>query len=271
MQDFLHYLTITGASLVTNWRAVLEIVILALGLYSIFALLKGTRGGGILKGIGLVIIGLVLLMFLVARFLELNAIVWILEKLIAMEFIMLVIIFQPELRRIFFNIGQSPIFQKYIPNQYPVIDEIVRAVHSLSSKKTGVLIALERTTSLKSYIEGGTSINAEVSSALIGTIAYNGTPLHDGAIIIQNDRLTAAGCLLPLSTNPEIGKSLGTRHRAAVGLTEESDAIVVIVSEETGKISLSVRGHLTQGLNRESLHKILVDLGGDTEGEAGNE
>ncbi len=268
MQIFLDYLHNSGLDLVNNWRAILEVFILALGLYSIFALMKGTRGDGILKGLGLVVIGLVLVMFLIARMLELNSIVWILEKLIAMEFIMLVIIFQPELRRIFFNIGQSPLFQKYIPSQYPIIEEIVRAVHSLSSKKTGVLIAIERTTSLKTYIEGGTSIDAEVTPALICTIAYNGTPLHDGAIIIQNDRLTAAGCLLPLSTNPEIGKNLGTRHRAAVGLTEESDAIVVVVSEETGKISVSVRGHLTQGLNKDSLRKILIDLGGQAEGES---
>lgn len=250
------------------WHSGLEISFIAIILYGIFALLKGTRGGGILKGLGLVAVVLVLLSFVMARFLELNAILWLLEKMVAIGFISLVIIFQPELRRVLFNIGEHPVFQKYIPNQQPIINELVKAVHNLSSKKTGILIAIERSTTLKQYIDGGTRIDAEVRAALLSTIAYFGTPLHDGAVIIQQDRLVAAGCLFPLSHNPDIGKTLGTRHRAAIGLTEETDAVVIVVSEETGKISVAVRGHLTQGLNRDSLRKILVDLCGEVEVES---
>jgi diadenylate cyclase len=148
----------------------------------------------------------------------------------------------------------------FLKRENVVIDEIVTAASRLAKDKIGALIAVEREIGLGSFIEGGVYIDAEVSADLIDAVFWPGSALHDGAIIIQSGRIAAAGCLLPLTDNPEVSKRLGTRHRAAIGLTEETDAITVVVSEETGKISLGVRGHLEQDLDRESLRKIMREL-----------
>ena len=141
-----------------------------------------------------------------------------------------------------------------------LIEELIRAVSNLSKEKIGALIAIEREISLGTYVEGGVFIDAEVKADLIDTVFWPGSALHDGAIVIQNERIAAAGCLFPLTENPEISKRLGTRHRAAIGLTEETDAVTVVVSEETGNISVGVRGHLERDLDRDSLRRILREL-----------
>ncbi|MHC4597391.1 MAG: diadenylate cyclase, partial [Planctomycetota bacterium] len=154
----------------------------------------------------------------------------------------------------------NPFVSVFLKKEIVVIEEIVLATNRLAKDKIGALLAIEREIGLGSFIEGGVYIDAEMSADLIDAIFWPGSALHDGAIIIQSGRIAAAGCLFPLTDNPEVSKRLGTRHRAAIGLTEETDAITVVVSEETGKISLGVRGHLEQDLDREGLRKILREL-----------
>src|SRR6185503_19923210 len=163
-------------------------------------------------------------------------------------------------RRGLVRLGEYPFIKLFIKREVNVLDEIVEAVVRCAKKKVGALIALEREIGLGPYIEGGVKCDAEVRSELIDTIFFPGTALHDGAIIIQDQRIAAAGCLFPLTDNPSISKALGTRHRAAIGLTEESDAVTIVVSEETGQISVGVDGELHRNLDKEALEAMLRRL-----------
>jgi len=240
--------------------ALLEIFILFLIIYAVLRFLIGSRGAPVLRGI-LLLIGLSIgIVFFAASLLELSHIIWVFEKLAALFFVALLIIFQPELRRGLLRIGMRGWFGGVVKVHSPAIDEIVEACVQMSQQKIGALLAIQRTVVLASYIEGGTRLNSEITSELLRTIFYDGTLLHDGGVIVQGSRLAAAGCLFPLSENPELSKTLGTRHRAALGLSEENDAVTVVVSEETGHISLGVDGKLLQNLSHEELHKKLTAL-----------
>jgi len=238
----------------------IEVFLIFLVIYTILSFLQGTRGAGILKGLAL-LVGIVLVgVFVLTRWLDLKRIDFMFKEFMAVSVFALVIIFQQEIRRGLMRIGQNPFLGRFVRSETALVEEIIRGITRLAKDKIGALIAIEREIGLGSYVEGGVVIDAEVKADLIDTIFWKGSALHDGAIIIQNDRIAAAACLFPLTENPELSKRLGTRHRAAIGLTEETDAITIVVSEETGRISVGVRGHLEQDLDSQSLRKILMEL-----------
>ncbi|MCZ7647184.1 MAG: diadenylate cyclase CdaA [Planctomycetota bacterium] len=246
------------------WRgglvAVFEIFLLFLVIYLLFRFLRGSRGAAVLRGI-FTVIGLIFgIVFLFASLFELEHITYIFEKLAALFFIALLIIFQPELRRGLLRLGLTGPFGHFVQASSPVLDEIVQAATAMSQRSVGALIAIQREVPMNAYVEAGTPMNSEVSSELLQTIFHPGSALHDGAVIVQGNRIAAAGCLLPLTENPELSKTMGTRHRAGIGLSEESDAVTVVVSEETGRISLGFDGKLKQGLSPDELRKELTRL-----------
>ncbi len=247
----LHYL---------DWRAAIEILLLAAVFYLALRFLRGSRGAGILKGLGIVVVvGFFGVLFL-ARFLHLRVIGELATGAVAIFSFALLVIFQPELRRALVRLGQSPLFGLFSRSHKELTEQLIDAVSTLSREKIGALMAIEREVGLRSYAEGGVRLDAEVSSPLLVTIFHPGTPLHDGAVIIQGDRIVAAGCLFPLTENVDVGSGLGTRHRAGIGVTEDSDAIAIIVSEETGGISVALKGQITRDLDPESLRMILRSL-----------
>ena len=241
-------------SLLYLWRPILEILFIWLLVYSLIRFFEGTRAVQVLMG--LLILAIV---FNIAKALELETINWVLTKLFAVGVVAFLIIFQPELRRALARIGQNTMFGPFL-KKGGTIDEVVQASEHLSRAKIGALIAIERDMGLKNYIESGLMLDAKVSAELLITLFFPNTPTHDGGVIIQGERIAASGSLFPLRQNLELSRSLGTRHRAAVGLTEESDAVSVVVSEETGSISVSVYGKLTRDLDGEELRRVLTSL-----------
>lgn len=234
------------------WKIILEISILWYVIYMVLLFVKGTRSEQLLKG--LLIIGAI---FFITQQLGLTAINWVLSRLLPISIIALAVIFQPELRRGLAQIGQLGMHQASVE----LIDEIAAASSNMSRRKIGALIVIEREVGLKGYIDSGTPIDANVSNYLLTSIFMPQSPLHDGAVVIQQGRLVAAGCVLPLPEDEgAFPKSLGMRHRAAVGVSGETDAVCVVVSEETGAVSVAQGGKLTHGLDEESLVKMLNNL-----------
>jgi diadenylate cyclase len=230
------------------WEMVLEILILWGVYYLLYLLLKGTVAEQVLKGIILITIVVML-----TRGVNLVIINWLLTRLLAISVLAFLIIFQPEIRRGLARLGRFGIFSE----EREVLGERAKASVVLSKKRTGALIAIEREIGLRRYVESGVSLDSKVTSELINTIfAYN-TPLHDGGIIISQQRVEAAACLFPLTQNPNIPKTMGTRHRAALGLSEETDAVIIIVSEETGSISLAVGGKITIDIDPKDIAQVL--------------
>lgn len=239
---------------------VLDITIVSFIIYKILDFIKKTRAQQLVKGLLVLIIT-----FFVSDILNLYALNWIMRGTMTLGVIAIVVVFQPELRRGLEYVGRSKImkapFGQLDKNKAKQItDEFVKAVDYCSGTRTGALIILERETALTDIAETGTEINADISSQLIGNIFYEGAPLHDGAMIIRGDRIYAAGCVLPLTENKELNKNLGTRHRAGIGITENSDAIAIIVSEETGVISFAMDGKLTRYLDVKAVEKLLLTL-----------
>lgn len=242
-----------------TFTIVVEIAIIFIFYYFLLLSLKGTRGAGIFKGVIFVAVITAVVIWQIAKLVGLIDIKFALENWVLTGFLfVLAIVFQPELRRLLMDLGQSRIFG-FLSSAggRTMIDELVAAVTYLAAQKQGALIALEKEIGLRPYIEGGVKLDSEVSKELIETIFYPGSALHDGGVIIKDDRITAAGCLFPLTENPNISKDLGTRHRAGLGLTEESDAVVIVVSEETGKISVCIHGQLHTDLDKEKLIQII--------------
>jgi len=213
--------------------------------------IKGTRAVQVLKGIIIIV-----LIFLISKELQLETINQILAKLFTISVIAFVIIFQPELRRGLARIGQFGMFS----GQQQALDEIVKATLIMSKKKIGALVAIEREIGLRPYIESGIRMDSHVTSELLNTIFAPNAPLHDGGVIVQGSVIAASGCLLPLTQNPHVSATLGTRHRAAMGLSEETDAVCVVVSEETGDISISVSGRLTRHLDEKEFGRVLNNI-----------
>jgi diadenylate cyclase len=199
------------------------------------------------------------LFFFIAHIFELKSIRWILAHLFQISIIGFLIIFQPELRRGLARIGQSPLFKSFLKEEV-VMDELIKAVTFMAKNKIGALIAIEREMSLKPYMESGIALEGLLTKEFLITIFMPNTPSHDGGVIIQGNRIMAVGCLFPLSDSPKLSKTLGTRHRAALGLSEETDALVIVVSEETGIISLVVQGKITRDMDEEQLRKFLFEL-----------
>ncbi len=231
-----------------------DVLIVSLLLYRLFSLMRGTRAVHMFFGL----IALFILS-VVAQWLNLIAVNWLISSLRTVWVIAFVIIFQPELRRALALLGQNRMVSRFVHvRESGVIPEIVKSVQDLSEKRTGALIVLEKDMGLKNYAETGTPVDARVTTELIGTIFTPPGPLHDGAVIIQNDRVTAAGCILPLSQDERLAGALGTRHRAALGLSEETDALVIVVSEETGAIAYADGGKLYRKVDLTTLRAELL-------------
>lgn len=239
-----------------TWNDALDILIVAMIIYQVLVLLRGTRGAQMALGISIIMI----FYYLSLRW-HLETVQWVLTNLLPFFFLALIIIFQAEIRRGLASIGKNPFWRSLTPVRISdVYDEIVLTAAGLSSQRTGALIVVEREIGLKNYIESGIAVNAQASYDLLVTIFNPHTPLHDGAVIIQRDRIAAAACFLPLTLDPELSKQLGTRHRAAIGITEETDAVAVVISEETGAISIGVGGKMERDLDPEQLKTRLYQL-----------
>lgn len=251
----------------------IDIIVVALLVYFLINLIKETRAMQLFKG--LIIIALV---FLVSTIFKLTALNYILTAAIQIGLFALVVIFQPELRNMLERLGRLNVISNIISvsddekqkKLEATINSVAKAAENMSKTRTGALMVLERETRLGEYLSTGTQLNADVSSRLLGNIFVPNTPLHDGAVIIRNDKIITAACVLPLTANTNISPDLGTRHRAAIGLSEATDAIVVVVSEETGKISIAMNGTLTRNLTKDGLVKVLskVMLKKQNDGEA---
>ena len=235
----------------TNWKMPIEIGMLWFVFYLLFVYIKDSGMIQALKGILFLVC-----LFFVAQILELKSIRWILSHLFQISILGFLIIFQPELRRGLARIGQSPLFKIFVKEE-KIANEIVRAVGAMSKNRIGALIAVEREMSLKPYIESGIPLDGVLTSELLMTIFMPNTPFHDGGVIVQGNRVVAVGCLFPLSQSQKLSKVYGTRHRAGLGLSEESDAVVIVVSEETGIISLMVEGRVTQDVDEDKLKGLL--------------
>jgi len=254
--------------IITNFQAiqpadVIDILIVAFVIYGVLELVRKTRAAQLAKGVLLLLV-----VYALASWGNLRTVTWLLDNLLQIGFLALVVLFQPELRRALEQMSRT---DKWAASLFRMqrMDDSVRAkwrsaavaicdaAEQLSDTHTGALIVLERTSNLSEIIRTGTTLNADVNPEMLGTIFYEGTPLHDGAVIVRDGMLKAAGCVLPLSNNLEIGKDMGTRHRAALGMSENSDAVVVVVSEETGIISLAKNGVLIRRLDRQNLFNLL--------------
>lgn len=238
---------------------IIDIIGVAFLLYYIYKFIRDRRAGKLALGVAFIIAFQIL-----SDILEMHAMQYILQNVLQVGLITLVVLFQPELRSALEKMGGESLRgirsigeQKGMSPVYAAIDSVVAAVVDMSASKTGALIVFERSTKLGDLILTGTVINADPTPFLIKNVFFNKAPLHDGALIVRDGRLYAAGCLLPLSTNPDIIKDLGTRHRAAIGMSENSDAVVVVVSEETGTVSIAYEGKLKRGFSRSSLSKEL--------------
>lgn len=243
----------------TLWSSVLlpaiDILLIALVLYRVLLLVRGTHSVQVLMGLAM-LMGTTLV---VRHLVHLPATSWLLDKFWSWSIVLLAVIFQPEIRTALADLGSHPMGRLIMPRRLGFIDEIMDAVREAMQRQMGLLIVLEQDVGLRNYCETGTYINGDISKELLLSIFHYRSPLHDGAAIVQNDRLTAVGCLLPLSNDPNLAKILGTRHRAAVGLSEFTDAWVIVVSEETGTLSLARGGRLERELDPEALRKRLLE------------
>ncbi len=244
-----------GIPKLTLWDVV-DILIVAFLIYRIFLYLSETRAIQILIGLFIILI-----MSVFAKFFHLYTLSFIFNNFLTIGIFALIVIFQPEIRRILARMGEKQfgIFSSEEEAE-KVIEEIVRAAATMSQDRIGALIVIEREVNLDNYVEAGTVINGEVSKELLVTIFWPGTPLHDGATIVRRSKIYKAGAFLPLSLNPSLPQTVGTRHRAAIGITEETDAVVVVVSEETGAVSVSYTGKLIKNLDPPKLKKVLKGL-----------
>ncbi len=252
-------------SIQQNPMNLVDILLVAFVVYEILVVIRKTRAAQLAKGAVVVLV-----VYALANLMNLRTVVWIMQSVLQIGFLALIVLFQPELRRaleqmgrtdkwaatLFKNRRDDPSLRAKWQNACLAICD---AAEQLSDTRTGALIVLERNSNLSEIIRTGTPLNADVNREMLGTIFYEGTPLHDGAVVVRDGVLKAAGCVLPLSDNLEIGKDMGTRHRAALGMSENSDAVVVVVSEETGIISMAKNGVLIRRLDRQNLFNLLQE------------
>ena len=249
-----------------GWRDVLDVLLVAVVIYRVFTLFRGTRAMQMLVGVGVLVAA-----SLAARQLELHSLGCLLDTLWSFWVVVLVVLFQPELRRALTSLGHAAALRALFGGRgaetLRVVDEIASGAGSLAERRIGALIVIERGTGLRQYAELGVALDALVSADLLMSIFLPYSPLHDGAAFSRDDRVVAAGCFLPLSRNSQLARQLGTRHRAALGVTEETDAVAVVVSEETGRLSLTVDGGIEALASPDALRRrLLTLLGGPTEG-----
>lgn len=236
---------------------ILDILVIAFVIYKLYMLMKGTRGVQMLIGLLFIVVA-----FVVAKTLQLKGLTWIISRVAGPAWVIaFVILFQPELRRMLIRLGQNPFLRLFVKvKESRELDEVVKAVSELSKRHYGALMVLPRDTRIRGIIETGTQLQAQASSSLIVALFNPQSPMHDGAMVIEDGIIEATGCILPLTERPVIDPSLGLRHRAALGLAEETDAVVVAVSEEMGAISVAVEGKLIRGLDSGSLKRELARL-----------
>ena len=235
--------------------SVIDILLVAILIYQFLVLVRGTRAAPML--IGVAVLGLA---FYFARLEELRTLNWLLSTLLPYVVFALIVVFQSEIRHALANLGSRISLMRASSSVADVYDDIVLAANLFSQNQTGALIVIEREIGLRTYIESGVALDARLSYDLLATVFRPSAPLHDGAVIVQRDRIAAAACFLPLSMNPVLSTQLGTRHRAAIGITEETDAVAVIISEETGTISMAVAGSIERDLTVERLRERLSHL-----------
>jgi diadenylate cyclase len=240
-----------------TWWDLVDIAIVAVLVYEFLKLIRGTRAVQMAAGSLLI-----LLLFFVSQLLPLQTVNWLIRNLLVYVGFAAIVIFQSDLRRALAHLGRAPFFRWFARAETgdEAIEEIVTAATMLAANRTGAIIAIEREIGLRNYIESGIPLDADLTYDLLVTIFQPGSPLHDGAVIIQEGRVAAAACFLPLTVNPRLGRGLGTRHRAAIGLTEESDAVAVVVSEETGQVSIALDGQLERDLTPDQLRARLQAL-----------
>jgi diadenylate cyclase len=237
------------------WIDLLDVLIVAFVIYQLLQLIRGTHAVQAALG-GAVLV----LLFWTSQWLDLQAVNWLMRTFLPYAVFGVLVIFQPEIRKVLAHIGKTPLLGVFgSPRTEEILDEIVLATTSLAGKQVGAILVLEREMGLKSYIETGIALDAQITYDLLINVFTPGTPLHDGAVIVQGNRVAAAACFLPLTVNPELSRTLGSRHRAAIGITEDTDAVAVVVSEETGTISIVVGGRIRRGLDATTLRQALYD------------
>ena len=239
------------------WWDLLDIALVSFLIYELLLLIRGTRAvqmaltGGFLIGL-----------FFLSRWLELETVNWVIRNLATYVVFAIIVLFQSDIRRAMAHFGRAPIFRYFerVQSADETIEELVVTATNMAARRIGAIIVIERQIGLRNYIEGGIPLDAMVTYDLLASIFQPGSPLHDGAAIIQGDRVAAAACFLPLSVNPRVSRELGTRHRAALGLTEENDAVAIVISEETGSISLVLDGDMQRGISADAMRTELRSL-----------
>jgi diadenylate cyclase len=258
MDAFQHFLT----QIPVTWWDLIDILVVSIAIYEGLKLIRGTRA--VQMGVGTLFL---VFLFFVSRWAPLQTVNWAIRNLFTYVVFAAIVLFQSDLRRALAHFGRTPFFQRFLSRRPDsdddAVEEVVVAATMLAEKRTGAIIAVEREIGLRNYIESGIPVDATITHDLLVTIFQQAAPLHDGAVIVQENRIAAAACFLPLTVNPQLSRELGSRHRAAIGLTEENDAVAVVVSEETGKISLAIDGRIERGLSGDVLRSRLRDLVGD--------
>jgi len=240
-----------------GWLDVVDILVVSLLIYETLKLIRGTRAVQMALGGGLLVA-----LFFGSRWAHLETAHWIVRNLVGYIVFAVIVLFQSDIRRALAHLGRAPFFRYFAKaeSEEETVEELVVAANMLSTQRIGAIIAIERQIGLRNYIEGGIPLDAVLSYDLLLSIFQPGSPLHDGAVIVQEDRVAAAACFLPLTVNPRLSKELGSRHRAAIGLTEENDSVAVVVSEETGTISLVADGQIERGVDADDLRARLRTL-----------
>lgn len=262
MEEFMS--TIWSVLKTFQFKDALDIIVITLILYYLFKLFRQSRSGQLVKGVIILLVA-----YGISAILSLTMVNYILRSLFEFAVILVVVIFQPELRNTLERLGRNKTLKSFVNTSNSesyeasvtkAIGDVSDACAVFSMAKTGALIAFERDSLLNEIAATGTTLNSDTSAALLGNIFYNKAPLHDGAMIIRSGKVLAAGCILPLTKSANVSQSLGTRHRAAIGLSEDTDAVVVVVSEETGTISIALNGTLIRDFNRNTLYDKLIEL-----------
>ncbi|MEK6539609.1 MAG: diadenylate cyclase CdaA [Deltaproteobacteria bacterium] len=238
-----------------RWIDLIDILIVTFVVYRLILLVKGTRAERMLWGLAVIV-----LVYFVSQRMELFTLHWILSNFLSSIVIIVIVVFQRDIRRVLVQVGRTSFFSRGLGLKEELLEELTKAAFQMSKNKTGALIVLERDVGLGDYLDVGVEVDAKVSSEMVLSIFNPTSPVHDGAAIIRKGRISRVGCFLPLARDPEISKSLGTRHRAALGLTEDTDAVIIVVSEETGEVSLVVNREIIRDLDAGTFLKKLRDI-----------
>jgi diadenylate cyclase len=239
-----------------RWQDVLDVILVSIILYRMILIVKGTIAARMLAGVGVLLLTLFL-----AKYLQLYTMDWLIQSFWSQVVIAVIVLFQPEIRRALAQMGESSFLQRLTSaEELKSLDEIVKASVALANRNIGALLVLERDVSLREYVEIGTPLEARVTKDLLLSIFHPSSPIHDGAVIIKGNRISAAGCFLPIRLGSAVSKAYGTRHRAGIAITEETDAVAIIVSEETGTLSLAIDGRINSPLDMGRLRDFLTEL-----------